>query len=392
MATRTLICPRLLVGGRLRGPGAVSIRDGRIAAVHAAPPPDGERLDGGLLTPGLVDLQLNGAAGVDLAAAAASADLGAWRRVAAHESRHGVTAFAPTFITAPLDELAGALRWSAQARGALAAEPVAQPLAPHVEGPFLSPARPGAHPVDHLRLPDARAIDELLAAGTPLVVTIAPELEGAAAAIDRLLAAGVHVSIGHSAATAAQTAAAADRGVRLVTHLFNAQSPLGHREPGLPGRALVDERLTCGLIADLVHVAPDAVRLAFAAAAGRIALVSDAVAATGMPPGPFRLGPVEAIAYADGPPRLADGTLAGAALHLDEAVRNVASLGIDPAAALEAATGVPAAAVGDGTRGRLEAGRRADLVWWDDELRVRGVWIGGEPVDLGADPPPRSSA
>src|SRR5690606_27289293 len=152
------------------------------------------------------------------------------------------------------------------------------------------------------------------------------ELEGASDAIDRLLAGGVHVSIGHSMATAEQAAAAADRGVRLVTHLFNAQRAFGHREPGLPGRPLVDERPASARIAHRENVAEDGRRFAFAAAAGRIALVSAAVAAPGLAPGPFRLGPSEAVAVAAGPPRLPDGTLAGSALHLDEAVRNVVAL------------------------------------------------------------------
>jgi len=377
----TLTCPRLLRDGALRGPGAVTIADGRIAAVHDAPPraDDGSvtHLGEGLLTPGLVDLQLNGAVGVDLA----HADAAGWRRVAEHAARHGVTAFVPTFVTAPLDRLAAAVGATVDAALDVRGRPVAQPLGAHLEGPFLSPGNPGAHPVDLLRVPDAAAVDALLSGGTPLIVTLAPELEGADAAIDRLLGAGVHVSLGHSMATAADAARAADRGVGLVTHLFNAQRAFGHREPGLPGRALVDERLVSGLIADRVHVADEAVRLAFAAAAGRIALVSDAVAAAGMAPGPFRLGPIEAFAAADGPPRLADGTLAGSALQLDEAVRNVAGLGVPAAAALDAATAVPAAAIGDDTRGRLAPGRRADLVWWDDALRVRAVWIAGERID-----------
>jgi N-acetylglucosamine-6-phosphate deacetylase len=189
----------------------------------------------------------------------------------------------------------------------------------------------------------------------------------------------VRVSLGHSAATAAETAAAADRGASLVTHLFNAQRAFGHREPGLPGRALVDERLVCGLIADLHHVAPDAVRLAFAAAPRRIALVSDAMAAAGMPAGgTYRHGPIEVHARGELPPVLADGTLAGSALHLDEAVRNVVGLGIAPEVALDAATRVPARALG--RSGAVEPGERADLVWWDDELRVRAVWIDGAEV------------
>ena len=393
----TLSCPRLLVDGRFTGPGTVTLGDdGQIAAVDvpalddapagATPDPAVARpvdvaLDGGVLSAGMVDLQLNGAVGVDLAAA----DPDGWRAVAAHLAGHGVTAFCPTFITAPVAAQREHVARTAAARAALSREPVAQPLGAHLEGPFLSPHRPGAHDPALLRAPSAAALDELLD-GTDLdalaLVTLAPELPGGGEAVERLTAAGVTVSLGHSEATAAQTAEAAARGARLVTHLFNAQRAFTHREPGLPARALTDPRLTSGLIVDLHHVAPDAVRLALAAAPGRIALVSDAVAAAGMAPGPFRIGTVEAFAQPDGPPRLADGTLAGSALHLDEAVRNAVALGLSPERALDAATAVPAAALGDGSRGALAPGRRADLVWWDDELNVRAVWIGGRRTDL----------
>ena len=382
--TTTLSCPRLLVGGRLTGPGAVTVGDhGLIAAVAAdgaAQPAADVRLDGGLLTAGMVDLQVNGAVGVDLA----GAEPDGWRAIAAHLAGRGVTAFCPTFITAPVARQRAAIEATAAARAELAAAAAAQPLGAHLEGPFLSPHRPGAHDPTLLRAPTAAALAELLD-GADLdalaIVTLAPELPGAPEAIARLTAAGVAVSLGHSEATAAQTAEAAAGGARLVTHLFNAQRAFSHREPGLPARALTDPRLTSGLIVDLHHVAPDAVRLAFAAAPGRIALVSDAVAAAGMAPGPFRIGTVEAFARADGPPRLADGTLAGSALHLDEAVHNAVALGVAPERALAAATAVPAAALGDGARGELAAGRRADLVWWDDELNVRAVWVGGRRIE-----------
>lgn len=391
----TLSCPRLLTGGRLTGPGTVTLgEDGLIAAVSeggaatglaaggspGAAPAD-LALDGGILTAGMVDLQLNGAVGVDLA----SADAEGWRAIATHLARHGVTAFCPTFITAPVATQRAAIAATASARTMLEGELLAQPLGAHLEGPFLSPLRPGAHDPALLREPSQEALDELLdsADTTALaIVTLAPELPGAAAAIERLTQAGVVVSLGHSEATAAETAQAAQQGARLVTHLFNAQRAFTHREPGLPARALTDPLLSSGLIVDLHHVAPDAVRLAFAAAPGRIALVSDAVAAAGMPPGPFRIGSVEAFAHADGPPRLADGTLAGSALHLDEAVRNAVALGIPAETALTAATAIPAAALGDAGRGDLTAGRRADLVWWDDDLTVRAVWIGGRRIEL----------
>jgi N-acetylglucosamine-6-phosphate deacetylase len=376
-AVQTLSCQHLLDDGRLDGPFAVSVVGGVVTALERRGPRAGDRvLDGGVLTAGMTDLQLNGAAGIDLA----GADADGWATLAEHEAHHGVTAFCPAFITAPLADLVAALTATAAAAGRLAGLPVAQPAGAHLEGPFLSAGFPGAHPVDLMRAPVPEAVDALLA-GSPAIVTLAPELPGATEAITRLRAAGVAVSVGHSGATAAETAAAADAGASLVTHLFNAQRPFTHREPGVAGRALVDDRLVCGLIADLHHVAPDAVRLAFAAAPGRIALVSDAMAAAGMPAGgTYPHGPIEAVGRGHEPPALADGTFAGSALHLDEAVRNVVGLGVPRAAALAAATSVPARAIG--RSGAVRPGERADLVWWDDELRVRAVWIGGAQVTV----------
>jgi N-acetylglucosamine-6-phosphate deacetylase len=378
---QTLSCRHLLNDGRLDGPVAVSVAAGVVTAVERRGPRAGDHvLDGGVLTAGMTDLQLNGAAGVDLA----RADADGWAALAEHEARHGVTAFCPAFISAPLADLVAALAATAAAAERLAGLPVAQPAGAHLEGPFLSPAFPGAHPADLLHAPDREAVEALLAApdaGALAIVTLAPELPGALDAIARLRAAGVAVSVGHSDATAAETGAAADAGATLVTHLFNAQRAFTHREPGLAGRALVDDRLVCGLIADLHHVAPDAVRLAFAAAPGRIALVSDAMAAAGMPAGAtYRHGPIEAVGRGQAPPVLADGTLAGSALHLDEAVRNVAGLGVPREAALAAATSAPARAIG--RSGAVRAGERADLVWWDDDLRVGAVWIGGAEVTV----------
>jgi N-acetylglucosamine-6-phosphate deacetylase len=373
--TFTISAPQLLLEGRLAGRGSVVVEGGRVAAVRPGLVDDVDlRLESGVLTAGMVDLQLNGAVGVDLA----QADDDGWAAVAAHVASHGVTAFCPTFITAPLPSLRGALTATAAARERLGA----CVLGAHVEGPFLSPDRPGAHPVEHLLDPTPDAVEALLEGLPPALVTLAPERPDALKAIARLADAGVAVSLGHSDATTAQARAGAVAGARLVTHLFNAMRPLHHREPGLIGAALTDERLVSGIVADGVHVADEVLRIAFAAAPGRIALVSDAVAAAGMAPGPFRIGPVTASARADGPPRLADGTLAGSALHLDEAVRHVVGLGVPRAVALAAATSVPAAALGAAARdhGRLRPGARADLVWWDDDLHVRGVWIDGAPA------------
>jgi N-acetylglucosamine-6-phosphate deacetylase len=333
------------------------------------------------LAPGLVDAQLNGAFGVDLVAA----DDAGWSRVVAGMPAFGVTAVVPTFITAPVERLEGALRSARGRLGAAGASPVgrgARVVGIHVEGPFLSEAYRGAHAVGWLCDPSMEAIDRLVAAGGEALsyVTLAPERAGALEAIGRLRAAGVRVAVGHSDASDGQVFAAVAAGASLVTHLFNAQRPLRHRDPGVVGAALADERLTVGLIADLVHVAPTAIRVAFAAAAGRVMLVSDAIAALGMPEGTFVLGG-EPTVVADGrPPVRADGTLAGSALRLDVAVGNVIGCGIDPAVALDAASRVPADALGRPDLGRIERGVPADLVWLGPDWRARATWVGGELV------------
>jgi N-acetylglucosamine-6-phosphate deacetylase len=253
----------------------------------------------------------------------------------------------------------------------------------HLEGPFLSPARAGAHRRDWIVPPSPGAVTELLEAGQGLLrlVTLAPEADGALAAIGRLTAAGVLVSVGHSDATAAQVAAGAAAGARMVTHLFNAQRGLHHREPGVVGQALTDQRLTSGLIVDLSHVSAAACAIAFAAAPGRICLVTDAAACAGMPPGHYLLGgqPLELPPDGAAPVR-PDGTLAGSALRMDRALANAVAVGLGLAEAVAAATRIPADLIGRPDLGRLAAGATADLAWLGEDLRTRATWVGGEQV------------
>jgi N-acetylglucosamine-6-phosphate deacetylase len=289
----------------------------------------------------------------------------------------------PTLITAPVGKLVAALSSAAGFVGDLP-DTGARVLGVHVEGPFIAPNRRGAHNPAWITDPSPTAIAALIDAGGGLLrlLTLAPERPGALAAIDQLTAAGVLVSVGHSEATAAQVATAASHGARMVTHLFNAQRPLGHREPGVVGQALVDERLTSGLIFDLYHVAGPVCGLAFRAAPGRIALVTDAAAPAGMPPGEYLLGgePITLPPLEGAPPVRGDGTLAGSALRMDIAVANAVSCGVSLPTAIAAATRVPADLIGRPDLGRLAPGAMADLVWLSPELRTRATWLGGRLV------------
>ena len=377
--------PRVVTDGVVLGPATVAVSGGAVLGVaegtgYAGQPAD-IRLPSGLLAPGLVDVQVNGCFGIDLV----DAEPAEWATVCRRLPETGVTAFLPTFITAPVPELVRALRRTAGMLPTLAGELDglgARVLGVHVEGPFLSPRRHGAHNVDWMCAPEPAAVSALLSAAPGLVRvhTLAPELPGAMDAIRRFTEAGVLVSVGHSNATAAEVEAAADAGARMVTHLFNAQRPLHHREPGVVGQGLVDPRLSCGLIADLHHVAGPVCRLAFQAAPGRIVLVTDAVAAAGMPPGRYVLGGQEVVVDPGGLPLRPDGTISGSGLRLDDAVANMVAEGVDLLTALDAATRLPADLVGRQDLGRIAPGAAADLVWLTDDLRARATWIGGELV------------
>ncbi len=380
---QVLSAARLLLDDALVDDGWVSVVDGGIQAAGTGPPPAPPtwRLTDGVLAPGLVDAQCNGAFGVDLV----DADDDGWDLVLRSLPSTGVTAVVPTFITAPIPRLVDALRRAAPRIQAARRDPPpgrASALGLHVEGPFLNERRRGAHDAELLRDPDAAAIDPLVDAGGDalLYVTLAPERDGALRAVAHLVRSGVRVAVGHSDATDEVVRAAADAGATLVTHLYNAQRPLAHRDPGVVGAALTDPRLTAGLIVDLHHVAPTAVQLAFAAASGRIMLVTDAIAALGMPPGRYDLGGRTTVVRDGQPPVREDGVLAGSGLRLDDAVGNAVRCGVAPDVALVAATRVPADAMGRDDLGRIAPGARADLVWLGPDWRTRRTWIAGEAV------------
>lgn len=345
--------------------GDVEVADGVVAAVGLEPPAGSSAI----AAPGLVDLQVNGYGGVDFLAA----DADGYRAAGEALLAAGVTAYQPTLITAAETELTAAL---AEVRERADGPRL---LGVHLEGPFLSPARPGAHPVEHLRLPDTALAERLLAPGLVSYVTLAPELPGALDLVDLLHARGIVVSFGHTDATAAEMAAGFGRGVRTVTHLFNAMRPFGHREPGPAGAALARDDVVVQLILDGHHLAADTATVVMRAARGRLALVSDAIAAAGQGDGVFRLGDVE-VHVVDGVARRTDGALAGSTLALLDAVRNLHALGAPLAEALAAASEVPARVLGRRDIGSLQPGAPADVIVLDDRLELVRVLRDGRPL------------
>jgi N-acetylglucosamine-6-phosphate deacetylase len=347
----------------LRGEAIVDVRPAR------GPVP------GTVLVPGFVDLQVNGIGAVDVAHATDDD----WATLDQALLAQGVTTWCPTIVTAPLDALEASLREIARAaRRADGARP--DIAGAHLEGPFL--AVPGAHRPEWIQGEvDLGWLDSL--GDLVRILTLAPELPRAIEAVGALSERGVLVSLGHSACTAETAARATDAGARMVTHLGNAMGPLHQRAPGLLGAALADERLSVSVIADMVHTHPVFVRMAFTSkGAPRVALVSDAVAAT---PG-------------EGAPRLPDGTLAGSVLTMDGAVSNVVHhSGVSLADAVQAASTTPARLLGLDDRGAIAPGRRADLVALEpdgvDSWRVVTVWVAGARAWSSTPPPgPRSRA
>jgi N-acetylglucosamine-6-phosphate deacetylase len=349
-----------LVDGRLVS-GDIEVEDGRIVRCGLAGP-SGH----GLAVPGFVDLQVNGFGGVDFL----DADADGYRRAGEALLETGVTAYLPTLITSPEEEVLAALREIPKDFD------YPRILGVHLEGPFLSPLRLGTHLATARRDPDLELLDRLLDGGPVRLMTLAPELPGADGLIERLLERGVTVSLGHSDATAAQANAAFDLGVRAVTHLFNAMRPFLHRDPGIAGAALVRDDVVVQLILDGVHLAPETVKVVWRAAPGRVGLVTDSITAAGASDGAYSFGSLDVQVH-EGAVRGPDGVLAGSVLTMIEAVRNLHALGVPLADAVDAATAVPARILGLPETGRLDVGLPADIVILDDNVEIVRVLVAG---------------
>lgn len=360
---------RLVDGHGSDGPAWLRTSGGTVAERGAGAPPGPADVELGTAVPGFVDVHVHGALGTDLGAL--GADPGP---VVEHHARCGSTTLVASLATGPLDATAARLRELAPLVRAGDLEGV------HLEGPWLSPARRGAHDPRLLRAPDPREVAALLTAadGTLRMVTIAPELPGALDAVAELVASGVTVAVGHTDADADAVRRAVDAGAGVVTHLFNGMPPLHHRAPGPVGVALSDDRLVVELIVDGHHVADEAVDVVRRAAAGRLALVSDAMAATGLGDGTYRLAGSDVVVR-DGVARLAEGSsLAGSTVPIGGAVARLLRRGATVPEITGATSAVPARALGLAGHA-LRAGERADLVELDGagvrRVMRRGAWL-----------------
>jgi N-acetylglucosamine-6-phosphate deacetylase len=369
--------------------GTLSIRSGRIEAITAAgvrEPCGVAAVDVGWdwVVPGFIDTHVHGGGGAQLH----STDPAELAAACRFHAVHGTTALLATTVSAPVAELTAILATIARSTRAVPAGG-ARVLGAHLEGPFLSPGRPGAMDAATFLAPDGKLMSRLrdAAEGTLAMMTLAPERPGALALIRDLHAHGEVASLGHSDADYETVIAAANAGARSATHLFNAMRGLHHRRPGAVGAVLDSDQLNAELICDGEHVSPAVLRLAYRAkGAGGLRLITDAVAGAGMPDGTYPLGRA-AIAVARGRATRRGDTLAGSTLTMDEAMRQaVAALGLSLPEAVALTAANPARVLGlQARKGQIATGMDADLAVLDDALRVRatlvgGAWVHGEPV------------
>ncbi|MDR6613959.1 N-acetylglucosamine-6-phosphate deacetylase [Leifsonia sp. 1010] len=326
------------------------------------------------LTPGFIDLHCHGGGGHPY-----DDGIDQMRAALATHRAHGTTRSLISHVANPLASLRESLAVVAELT---ASDPLV--LGSHLEGPFLAPERRGAHDARFLRDPEPEAVEELIAAarGTLRTATIAPELPNALEAIGVLIEAGAVVGVGHTTAGYAETARAFEVGARLLTHAFNAMPGIHHRAPGPVLAAIDNAEITLELILDGLHVDPTVGALLFREAPGRVALVTDAMAAAGATDGDYRLGGLNVTVH-DGLAVLSGtDTIAGSTLTQDVALRNAVTLaGLDPVTAVTALTRTPAHVLGEGHRlGRLHAGYVADAVLLDHDWRVTAVVADGSPL------------
>ena len=362
----------LLLPGRAEPErGWLSVDGDRIVAMGEGRSDDPLAITADLIAPGFIDIHCHGGGRGEFT----SADPERIERAVATHRRHGTTTMNASLVSATYDVLERQIAALIPYVDAGILQGI------HLEGPWISHDYCGAHDPATLRDPDPGDVERILAVGDGRIdmVTIAPELPGALESIARIVDSGAIAAVGHTAANAEVTRAAVDAGARVATHLFNAMPPLLHRAAGPVGVLLSDSRVWVEIIADGVHVEPDVVDLALAAAEGRGVLITDAMAAAGAGDGDYRIGDLN-VQVRDGAARLAsNGSLAGSTLTMDRAVRRTVNLAGRPLGdAVRAATATPAAVLGIADRGTIAVGQRADLVLMDDDLEVDRVMRAGE--------------
>lgn len=363
------------------------VEDGRIASLGhrdevRVPAGAVDHVANGMtIVPGFVDLHIHGAGGHDVMEANARA----LDRITSIVARHGTTSMIATTVSAPIEDtchsLEGIARYIRKHEGlAGEARPAAEILGIHLEGPFISKAKRGVHPSESLAKPSIETLTRLLDAADGLVkiVTVAPELPGAIELIEAVVEAKIVAAVGHSDANFDQARAAIHAGARHAVHVYNAMRAFEHRDPGIVGAILTDPEVTAEIIADGVHVAGPAIQVLIGCkGADTVVLVSDGIAATGMPDGNYRLGSFD-VTVKDGVCRNSEGKLAGSTLTLDRAIRNLVALGVSLQDAVRMATILPARRLGiAGKKGIIAVGADADLVALTPDLRVAGVMTRG---------------
>ena len=363
---------RAFINGVFNDNTDMMVKDGKIAAIGVNLPAEGEEvidLNGDVLLPGFVDVHIHAFMGKDTMNGEEAV-----RHMSCELKKFGVAAFLPTTMSASPEDTRSALAGikavmdHPEKDGAIV-------LGAHMEAPFLNESKAGAQPKQYFALPNEENWQRYTGGNEAIVrmITMAPEKEGALDFIKRLTDSGITVSIGHTAADAETVHAAADHGANHTTHTFNAQTPLNHRAPGVPGAALVDERIACEFISDGIHLHPDIVRLIMRCKGKKLAVaITDAMEAAGMPDGKYQLGGQD-VFVKDGAARLEDGTLAGSTLTMVRAFQNLMAFGATPEEAAAMTTSTPAESIGNSEVGVIKVGSPAIFARFNKQYEFVGT-------------------